>query len=207
MIIICTPKSNYQKLWEITVDGQYWKTIHQSIFGKQPIMPQAVDMAQLQECFDELEYQRVKRYTLWRLGMQSYHSAQLTKLLRERCVQQHNIDRICTFLQSASYIDDKKWVENLISRLSQRYSKRLLIAKLHSKGLSKQECELFIQKLCTSESELAAIKRLLKTRYHSKNCAIPAQRHKVIQSLQRRGFKYTHILAALPTQEECFDAD
>ena len=93
-------------------------------------------VSDFQAVFDGYEYRRVKNYVLWRLSKQSYHSEQLSKLLRERLVQDKTIHHVITELQDAGYLDDEMWLKVFLRSQQKRYGLPLILSKLRAKGLS-----------------------------------------------------------------------
>jgi regulatory protein len=173
--------------WEIVIEGECWKEVHPTIFGKKPLFP-PFKPDNLQEIFDAYETRRVKSYLLWLLSRQSYHSDQLKKMLREKLVQPKTIDAALDNLQKGGYLDDEGWLKSFIGTQKKRMGLPLIQAKLRAKGIRVNSVEFGI------EDEGDAIRHLLETRYHSKDLSDFKIRQKVIASLMRKGFKYSSIL-------------
>lgn len=176
--------------WEIVIEGESWKEVHPTIFGKKPLFP-PFKLDNLQEIFDAYETKRVKSYLLWLLSRQSYHSDQLRKMLHEKLVQSKTSDKVLTELQNAGYLDDEAWLKSYIQAQKKRVGLPLIRAKLRAKGIfvNAEETE--------SEDEKEAILHLFETRYRSKDLSDYKIRQKVIASLMRKGFKYENINAIL----------
>ena len=81
----------------------------------------------LQSTFDAFEYRRVKGYVLWRLSAQSYHSEQLAKLLRERLVQIHTIERVLQEYRETGVLDDECWMQSFMRAQQKRYGLRFIL--------------------------------------------------------------------------------
>jgi regulatory protein len=187
MNIIIQPQA--QSRFQILINGEKWKEIHQSIFGKKPTIPSAETLDQLEHLFDELEYRRVKSYLLWRLSAKSYHSDMIFKMLEERLVAHATAERVIEEFKKLGYFDDQAWIDNFVRSQSKRYSNRLILQKLRQKGIP-QEC---LQEIPIIADERAAIKHLLNTRYSKKNFQDQKERQKVISALMRKGYKYEDI--------------
>ena len=61
------PKEGCQSFWEILIDGEKWREVHRTIFGRKPKLPCVPSRADWQEAFDAFEYQKAKYFVLWRL--------------------------------------------------------------------------------------------------------------------------------------------
>jgi regulatory protein len=119
MQVTFRPKEGNRDHWEIVVDDEKWREVHRAIFGRKPIFPSLPSEDKLQSVFDTLEYRRVKGYVLWRLSTQSYHSEQLAKLLRDRLVQTHTIQRVLQEYQGMGFLDDEAWLQSFM-RIQQK---------------------------------------------------------------------------------------
>lgn len=187
--------------WQILKDGEVWREVHRSIFGRKPVFPSlSVD----RDCglvFDHYEYQKVKAYIFRRLTKQSYHSEQLAKLLRERLVQDKTIDRVICEFKLLHILDDEAWLQNFMSSQQKRYSLRAMLLKLKSKGLSSNTLKQLAIEWNRPEKELEAIQRLLQTRYRSKDLSQYHIKQKVIAALLRKGYAFDQVKAALAHQE------
>jgi regulatory protein len=191
------PKHGNRDRWEILVDGEKWIEVHRAIFGRKPSFPPLSHQENLQSVFDAFEYRRVKGYVLWRLSTQSYHSEQLAKLLRERLVQHGTIDRVLKEYQEMSFLDDDAWLQSFMRIQQKRYSLRVIVSKLHAKGLSTKTIQRVAKEWKNPEEEMEAIQHLLKTRYRTKDLSQYQDRQKVIAALMRKGYTFDQIQMAL----------
>ena len=147
--------------------------------------------------FDGYEYRRVKNYVLWRLSKQSYHSEQLSKLLRERLVQEKTIHYVLKEFQDAGYINDDAWLKAFLRSQQKRSGLPVILSKLRVKGLSSHTLQNIDESWNDAEEELRAIQHLMQTRYRLKNLTDYKTRQKVFASLMRKGFAYEQVKAAL----------
>jgi regulatory protein len=191
------PKEGNQERWEILKDGEKWREVHRTIFGKNPVFPPLNSGNDCQFIFDDYEYRRVKGYVIWRLSTQSYHSEQLAKLLSERLIQKKTIERVIQEYIKMGVLDDESWVQNFMSSHQKRYSLRLLLTKLKDKGLSSDSLKRIEMKWKNPEEEIQTIQHLLRTRYRSKDLSHYQTKQKVTASLVRRGYGYDQVQAAL----------
>ena len=191
------PKEGNRDRWDILINGEKWREVHRAIFGRKPTLPSLSDEKDLQASFDVLEYRRVKGYVLWRLSTQSYHSEQLAKLLRERLVQGHTIQRVLQDYQEMGVLDDEAWLQSFMCLQQKRYSLRFILTKLRAKGLSSETLQRLAKEWKNPEEELQAIQHLLKTRYRSKDLTQYSNRQKVMAALARKGYTFDQIQTAL----------
>lgn len=197
MQILFKIKEGRKEYWEILIEGEKWREVHRTIFGKKPSFPSLSSADHLQSVFNEFEYRRVKGYVLWRLSAQSYHSEQLTKLLHERLVQPSTIERVLTEYKELGFLDDESWLQNFMRSQQKRYSLRSTLAKLHAKGLSTATIQHLAKEWKNPKEELQAIQHLLQTRYRSKDLSQYTSKQKVIVALIRKGYAFDQVQTAL----------
>lgn len=179
--------------WTMIVNGEVWREVHRTIFGRHPIFPPVEAQDHLQEVFDAFEYRRVKAYILWRLSNQSCHSEQLAKGLQDRLVQSHTIERVIEEYRDMGMLDDESWTEGFIRSQQKRYALRHILNTLHRKGLSSDTIQKIAQKWINPDEELKAIEHLIERRYRSKDLTDYKTRQKVIASLARKGYSFDQI--------------
>ena len=206
MRVVFQQKESRRERFEVIVDEEKWREVHRSIFGRKPALPATSlesDLEQLQQLFDTYEYTRVRGYVLWRLSMQSYHSEQLIKLLKERLVQSHTIDRIINDCRSMGFLDDEVWLESFIRTHQKRSSHRSILNKLRMKGISSETLMQLALEERNPEGELLAIRHLIQTRYRSKDLHDFKIRQKVLASLARKGYAIENIRMVF---KECLES-
>lgn len=197
MKVSFVPKEGRRELWQILVDDEDWRDVHRTIFGAKPLFPPLAPGSDFRAIFDGYEHRRVKNYVLWRLSKQSYHSEQLSKMLRERLVQEKTIHSVLKELQESGYLDDEAWLKAFVRSQQKRYGLPLILSKLRMKGLSAQTLQHLSEDRSNPEDELDAIRHLLQTRYRLKDLADYKTRQKVFASLVRKGFSFDQVKAAL----------
>ncbi len=197
MNIEIIPKQGQKEILSIQINGEVWKNIHTSIFGKKPCFPSPSSELQWQQAFEKIEYERVKNYTLRRLSAQHYHSGQLIKLLKERLVTGSVIEKIISECRAKGYLNDRDWINSFIRSQRKRFGLAAIWRKLQSKGVSREEIHLIQEEHASPEEELINIKHLLKTRYRSKNLNLLKDRQKIIASLMRKGFALELIIKSI----------
>jgi len=195
------PKEGIPDHWVIFIQGEKWCDVHRSVFGKHPSFSPVSSWEEWQKNFNQVEYQRVKNYVIWRLSSQSYHSEQLSKLLKERLVQKETIIKILQDCQQWGYLNDEQWVQLFMKTHQSRYSLRLILIKLRQKGLKPDTLEQIAQSWHQPKKELAAIQQLISKKYCSKNLKDFKERQKVVAALIRKGFQYDQVSQVLKTRD------
>lgn len=133
------------------------------------------------------EYEKARQYALRRVSAQSYHSAMLAGLLDRKKYPPEIISKIIHDFIEKGFLNDEFWVQSYVRIHHKRQSRRQILAKLRSKGISVEDLDLPFDE----ETELETIKKLIETRYRTK------ERPKVIAALMRRGYPWDLIQAAL----------
>lgn len=201
MKIEIRPHPEYKDLQEIYVDDVKVREIHRSVFGKTFSFPVPENPEEWERVFEALEYKRVRNYALWRLSVQSYHSEQLTKLLKERSVRLPLVSRIISEFRDLGFLDDRAWIDRFIRTHRPRYSLNRIIAKLYSKGLSRETLDSISREQQNPDEELTSVLNLLKGRYRTKDLRKFEDKQKVIASLIRKGFPYDVVKSAFRNLE------
>lgn len=192
------PKEERQEVFLILLDDEPWRDVHLAIFGRRPKWPKTVEsLTAWQELFNQLEYKAVKNYVLRRLSSQSYHSYQLKKLLKERLVQSATSERIIEECVNWGYINDQAWIESFMRSRLRRSSLRSIIPKLQARGLPSSLIQEIAEQWKDPEQEVEAVRKLLQTKYRSKDLTQPKERQKVIASLLRKGYSFDVVRQAL----------
>lgn len=194
--------TSHSDVWSIIVDGEVWKNVHQSVFGKKPALPSShLTFDEWQSAWQALEYRLTKQYVLRRLTAQSYHSSQLAKLLKSKLVSSPIGDRLIQECLQQGYLDDANWIEGFMRHHRKRLSLRAILMKLKSKGLSQDELSQLAEQWQDPQEEVSAICHLIQTRYRTKNLQIYADKQKVISALARKGYSFDRIREAIENLE------
>ncbi|MDP1879891.1 MAG: regulatory protein RecX [Parachlamydiaceae bacterium] len=200
MKIEVKPHHNRKELFIIYIDGEPWREIHSTIFGKHPKFSSVQNQEQWENFFHSYEYKRVKGYVTWRLSSLSYHSEQLEKLLRERLVPLDLIQQVIQEHKDIGALDDDLWMQRFLQQQQKKYGLKHIIQKLYAKGFSRETLETISQSSddgSDQAQELNVIKKLLISRYRSKDLTQYKEKQKVIASLMRKGFSYDCIKEAM----------
>jgi regulatory protein len=185
-------RKNYQELWSIFINGEEWKKVHPTIFGRTPPSLKAPSLKELKNLFDQLEYQRVKRYVLWRLSSQAYHSEHLAKLLKERLVDATLIAKIIEECKGSGYFDDEAWIASFIRNQQKKKGFNHIVAALKIKGLSPESLE-HLASYDNQELQKQSIRAIIKNRYRTKDLNNNTERQKIILALSRKGYSFSDI--------------
>ncbi|WP_068467144.1 regulatory protein RecX [Candidatus Protochlamydia phocaeensis] len=197
MKIECKPKAERKEILTVFLDGEPWRDVHIAIFGRFPAFPTCLSIQEWTAAFELLEYKRVKNYVIRRLAAQSYHSEQLNKLLRERLVQPPTIQKIIQECQEWGYLNDEAWIENFVRAHQKKQGLRVILAKLQAKGLSTENLQHIREQWINPEEETLAIRRLIQTKYRSKDLSQYKEKQKVFAALMRKGYPFELIQAVL----------
>ncbi len=161
----------------------------------------AIEIDDLQSASDEEEYRRLKKYALWRLAKQNYHSQQLKNLLLRRSGQVPMIDGLILELKQSGILNDEAWIEVFIRSQSKRYGPSRLGLKLRQIGLDQETVQIIQERSENAGEQKEAILNLLHTTYRNRDLSDRKNRSKVIASLMRKGFHYEEIRQAFGSLE------
>lgn len=194
MRIECVPSDGRPSVMTIVYDGEPWREVHTSIFGRRPTMPQGcLSPEQFQAEFHVLEYALAKKYALKRLSIQAMLSTRLSRSLKERLVSAMAIEKVIAYLQEIGLINDKEWIDSFVRvQTARRIGPRAIAQKLAAKGVRTE-----VRAFQDADAQRASIDYLLKTRYARRNLKDSKERQKVVASLVRRGFDLSVILKVL----------
>lgn len=178
----------------VVYDGDPWREVHTSIFGRKPSLPQGcLSLEQFQEEFSALECQLAKRYALKRISVQAMLSTRLSRSLRDRLVSERAIEHVINDLTELGLLNDKEWTESYVRvQAARKMGPRAIAQKLAAKGM--RNCKA-LEGIWDVDEQKNSIKHLLKTRYSKRNLKDARERQKVIASLARRGFDLSAILS------------
>jgi regulatory protein len=192
----------YKKTFPLFIDEEEWKTLHVSIFGRNPKFGIFSSQEELIEKFSVLEYKGSRNFIIRRLALKNYHSQELSAALKRRGVSCDTVDRvICEFLQQG-YLNDEAWLASYIRGLRlQRFGFNSILLKLRHKGIPKESALLAISEIKENEGEgqdeRASIDKLLETRYKNRDLSVKKERDKVIAALMRKGYGLDDIFCKL----------
>jgi len=196
MKIEITPHDHLKGVLLLTVDEEFSKEIHTSIFGRRPKFK--FHSGDVSEQFEQKEFERSQYFVLKRLTQRSYSSFELRAQLGERLVSSRNIERVIEECTRLGYLDDVAWLDSFIrSQKSKKLGPRMIEQKLYQKGVPKSFYEPILEKGMTDEAQIEGIQKLLNTRFRSRDLSDLKVKKKVIASLIRKGFDYELVSKVL----------
>lgn len=197
--IICRPKDGKRDVLEMFVDDEPWRELHVAIFGSRPKLPgECGSGEELKALFRQLEYKQAKLYTLKRLAAKNYCSHELAQLLQKRCVSSHTISQVIQEFQNLGYINDKDWIAGFVQRYWTRGTgPQAIMMKLRAKGVSGPAAEEAVSQVCGAGAQQEKIRRLIATKYRTRDLSDFKQRQKVVASLIRKGFAFQEVIDAM----------
>jgi len=195
MKITCELHPERREVLIICCDGEVWREVHTSIFGRKPSFEGCESLEQLSNQFFSLEYRLAKQYAVRRLAAQSLPSAALKRALEERLVSESTTAKLIQEFCELGYINDQQWTESFVRhQVERKLGPRMIAQKLSRKGISKEFAAKALEKANHPGQQQKALAHLLETRYRQRNLNNFKERQKVIASLIRRGFDLAVIL-------------
>lgn len=192
-------KEGRQGVLTLMVEGEVWKEIHTSVFGRKPNLPlEYGSLSELKEQFEQAEYRAATVYALKRLSMKSYLSAELHDKLVAHHVSEEMAAQVILKCQSLGYLNDQEWMQHFVQRqLTKNLGPMAILMKLRAKGVPQETAQQLIAALDDGNERRNRISHLLATRYRSRDLSDMRSRGKVIASLMRKGFAFSDIKEAL----------
>lgn len=199
MRVTCICLDDRKGILSIKIDEEEWCRAHRSIIGHKPALPEECEtLNELEELFYKLECSGAHRYALMRLGMKSHSSTELRRQLQLKLVSEALIEQIIEDYIQKGYLNDEEWLDSFIRIQSARNaSPQSMKRRLRMKGLSIDQIEEAFDRVDLLANQQMYIKKLLETRYRSKNLKDGKERQKVIAALIRKGFDFDAISQAL----------
>jgi regulatory protein len=181
-------------IFTVIIDGDIFLEIHSKIFGKNPKFDSKDNLSAFKEAFLEEEYKKAKKYTLDRLSLRSYPTAELVALLEKNLVSSETIDKIINDCKRYGYLNDKEWIESFVkSETARGVGPQKILYKLRSKGIDANTAEMFLKDNSRDEDVITVLKKLLETKYKRFDLNNYKEKNKVINSLLRKGYSYDSI--------------
>ncbi len=196
MDLTLEPHPTKRGFFVLLLEGEEWRMLSTTIFGKRPRFPQSPQDEPLSQTFEKWEYHSALRYAIWRLSSQDYPAPHLQKLMQRHCVSSPTIEKILTKLQNEGYLNDEEWLQRYVSsQLRKGKGPQAILAKCREKGFTREEIEPYLH--IDEEQQLQVIRHLLHTRYRKHNLSDPSQRQKAFAACLRRGFPIGLVIKAI----------
>lgn len=191
MIIECVPDADSPSLLSIEIDGEFWRRVHPALFGKQPHLPKAENLALFEEAFDALERKLANQYAIKCLARKQYLSHELKQKLSDLLVSEQTISHLLQQYREFGYINDPEWIQQFIKKQRIRgYGPQAIQSKLRQKGVSLAQIP--------QGDPIQQIQKILSApKFQARNLSLPKEKQRTIAFLIRRGFSFSDILAAL----------
>lgn len=203
----CVPAVGRRLVMDLICDGEVWRQIHISIFGKKPSIPRVCStLDELAAAFAALEYNMARQYVMRRLSAMNLPSKTIIRSLKQRFVSDETISRVIENFTELGYLNDATWTTGFVRQQTERkLGPRAIAQKLTNKGFGREEIEEAMEPLKGSSGEevqMDAIVALLNSKYKKKNLGDFKEKQKVVASLARRGYDFSLILKALKIDNE-----
>lgn len=183
------PDDERKGVWHLSVQDDFHREIHSSIFGKRPKF--SFYNGDLAEQFSQKEFERSRYFVLKRLSQRSYSSFELRKQLEDRLVSQQTIEKVIADCVHLGYLDDQAWLEQFVrSQMLRKTGPKMIEAKLYQKKVPKSFYEPVLSKLATNNEQKDAVQRLMRTRFRNKDLKDFKERQKVFGALVRKGYSF-----------------
>lgn len=201
-------KDKNRGIGEIKIDGEPWREVSVSIFGRRPDIPNCQTLEDLEKELENLERKGALKYAIWRLSSKNYLTTELKKKLTEKGVRNSIIEEVIAKCKEYGYLNDQSYIESYVrQQILRKKGPLFIIQKLIAKGISKHKAQEILSASDCKSDHTDAIKTLLETRYKTKNLCDFRERQKVVLSLLRRGFSLETIQSSITfLTQSCKDA-
>ncbi|MDP1835630.1 MAG: regulatory protein RecX [Chlamydiales bacterium] len=176
----------------ISIDGDPWRRISTTIFGRRVAFANARSLEEWEERFSQLEHSKAKDYALRLLARKSYLSTELAQKLRDKLVSEATTNVVIQEL--SHYFNDDDGVRRYVEAQQHRgRGPGAIKQNLIRKGVSEDSLDEYIDGADVGSQ----IEQLLQTKYRQRDLTNFKERQKVVGSLCRRGFSLDSIFTAL----------
>lgn len=188
------PSDEIKDALTVRLDEEYWADVHPAVFGKKPVFSEDfLNEADFFTAFQEKEKSLALKYALNRLSMRGYTRYELEKLLKEKLVSEGSRQEALSACEEYGYLHDEKWAEAYVkTQISRKQGPAVIRKKLQEKGFSFDTIQTLIN-LVGTDPQKEAIRKILETRYRSRDFTNPKECNKVIGSLLRKGYSFDII--------------
>ncbi|MDR1017941.1 MAG: RecX family transcriptional regulator [Lachnospiraceae bacterium] len=145
---------------------------------------------EIQRFYKEVLYKRGKLRVMHLLEKSQRTEKELRDKLKSSYYPQDVIDVAIDYVKSFHYVDDEQYARNLIEYLSNKISKRDIILKLRTKGVSSDIIENTIDKYYKDENTDELILKIISKRKYDKETATNEEKQKIYRYLSSKGFSY-----------------
>ncbi|MEF9916258.1 MAG: RecX family transcriptional regulator [Lachnospiraceae bacterium] len=155
-----------------------------------------------QEEIEEVLYDKIKKEIILKRGkLRAMHllsqmdrsETQLRHKLKQNYYTEDIIDAVMDYVKSFGYINDREYARRYIENKKQIKSKKEIGLLLFQKGIAKEQIDEAFQLYWENESEIEAIRVILRKKNFNIEVATDAEKQKLSGQLARKGFRYEDI--------------
>ncbi len=180
-------------------DGCVFLEVCYALFNKSLLsLPTFSSSKDFLQWFDEIEYKVGKRYAIWLLGRQAYHSRKLKDKLLEKGISLSTAQRIVKECIQSAYVKDEEYLESFIrSQVKKGKGPGAILANIKGKGFFQKDEDILIKKALPVKLQKEILqKQILKLQKKGYS------REKMMRSLQRKGFSMNLIIESIKLYAE-----
>lgn len=191
------------KATSLLLDEEEWKIVYCKFAkGFLSKLKTCQSLEELQEKFNQIEYERGKNYALWLLGEKGGTRKGLEAKLRNKYLSENAIKTILDDCVDLGYLNDEAWASSFIRLQKQKkYGKKVIAQKLRMKGIEGSLIEHLLEE-DESSNETEQVRELLEGKYRNRLLSDPKEKAKTIAAIIRRGYG-PHLVMDLV--RECAD--
>ncbi len=196
MKVFIEPCFERPKIMVIYIDEEPWHEFDSSFFPKHFSFPEHLSTIEdLEEFYFRTEFQSGNRLIIAKLAVRNYYSGELKKLLKEKGVSDKTIARIIKNCKEDGYLDDEAWIAGFVNR--ERRNKNgpaLTRLKLKRIGIPEHLIENALAPVQEDEVQEEGVRKILQTKYSSRNLKDIKEKNKVVAGLMRKGFDFDIVI-------------
>lgn len=190
-----------KKLTLVYIDGEYaMKLDTQILFEECVKVGSVVDDDRLHDLIEKSEYKRAKEKALWLLSQRDYFRKKLTEKLKAEA-SEDVCEKVCERMEEVGLLNDESYAKRLSHDLIhiKRLSTRGALYKLLEKGIDRELAEEVLSEFDTDPVE--QLVEIIERKYSDK-LADEKLRRRTVAALQRLGYSWSDIKAAIEKFEE-----
>ncbi|MBQ1388845.1 MAG: regulatory protein RecX [Clostridia bacterium] len=190
-----------KKLTLVYIDGEYaMKLDTQILFEECVKVGSVVDDDRLHDLIEKSEYKRAKEKALWLLSQRDYSRKKLTEKLKAEA-SEDVCEKVCERMEEVGLLNDESYAKRLSHDLIhiKRLSTRGALYKLLEKGIDRELAEEVLSEFDTDPVE--QLVEIIERKYSDK-LADEKLRRRTVAALQRLGYSWSDIKAAIEKFEE-----
>ncbi len=152
-----------------------------------------------------ITYQKLLEYALWLIGQRRYSRGKLHEKLIKRGSDIVTIEAVLHRLKELAYVDDRKFAHDITENLHQRgKSKRYIALALRKRLIPEEDIHIALDELTDNPEHIILLIQHYERRRPG-SITDRDKRQKLMQSLIRKGFDYTHVQEAIKLYQQSSD--